>query len=144
MAALDLTVHPTLVIAQGAVFLAAIFLIYHLFILPYLALKDKRDHLTNKDSSDAKAIKHELDDKKQKVSEAFALAQKYIKDKRDQQKKRHEQLRRQTSEQIAKDTEAFLESKKKELTFSLEQAAKDANRVLLESSKAVLNELGLS
>ena len=74
MAAINLIPNVSVIVGQGLVFGAAIYVVNSLIVKPYRELREKRDSLTTGSQSEAKSMLKEIDDKTAEIKESRSKA----------------------------------------------------------------------
>lgn len=130
MAELNLVPNPTLLVVQGGVFLANIWLIDKLILKPYLKLKDARDRLTVGNQDATRSIHQEIENKskiiRERLDKALDAARLELNAARQEATKQQEQMVNMAQENLERDLDHFRTSLKITL---LEERAKTSQVV---------------
>lgn len=143
MAELNLVPNPTLLVVQGGVFLANIWLIDKLILKPYLKLKEARDRLTVGNQDATRSIHQEIENKskiiRERLDKALDAARLELNAARQEATKQQEQMVNLAQENLERDLDHFRTSLKITLLEERSKTSQVVEGVSTEIYKKLFN-----
>lgn len=143
MAAINLIPNIEVIVGQGVVFGATIYVVNKLIVKPYSELRAKRDSLTTGSQDDAKAMFKEVESKALEIKEKRAQALKSASDVRAQAKEKAtasaNEIIAEAKQKAGKEVEASKSAIRSNLKEELSKVNQIANNISSEIFRAAVN-----